>query len=99
MNIRLLQRRNKDDYRLTYFNEGAIPPYAVLSHRWGQDEEEVTLEDITNGTGKDKAGYRKIQLYAKQAARDSLTYFWVDSCYIDKENYAELSHAINSIFR
>ena len=97
--MRLLQRRNEDDYRLTYFDEGAIPPYAVLSHRWGQDDEEVTLDDITNGTGKDKAGYRKIQLCAEQADRDSLLYFWVDSCCIDKENHAELSFSINSMFR
>jgi hypothetical protein len=97
--MRLLRCRSEHNYSLTYFSEEAIPPYAVLSHRWGQDEEEVTLEDITNGTGKDKAGYRKIQLCAEQAARDSLTYFWVDSCCIDKENYAELSHAINSMFR
>lgn len=97
--MRLLQRRSEDDYRLTHFNEGAIPAYAVLSHRWGQDEEEVTLVDITNGTGKDKAGYRKIRLCAEQAARDGLTYFWVDSCCINKENYAELSFSINSMFR
>lgn len=97
--MRLLQCSSDDNYRLTYFDEGTIPAYAVLSHRWGQDEEEVTLTDITNGTGKDKAGYRKIRLCAEQAARDDLTYFWVDSCCIDKENYAELSHAINSMFR
>jgi hypothetical protein len=97
--MRLLRRRSEDDYSLTHFIEGAIPPYAVLSHRWGQDDEEVTLKDITNGTGKDKAGYKKVQLCAEQAARDSLEYFWVDSCCIDKENYAELSHAINSMFR
>ncbi|KAK7177557.1 Vegetative incompatibility protein HET-E-1-like protein 15 [Paraphaeosphaeria sporulosa] len=97
--MRLLRRRNEDDYNLTRFIDVAIPPYAVLSHRWGQDNEEVTLEDITNRTGKSKAGYRKIQRCAEQALRDGLEYFWVDTCCIDKENYAELAHAINSMFR
>ncbi|KAF1960416.1 WD40 repeat-like protein [Byssothecium circinans] len=97
--MRLLRRESEDDYSLTRFIDGAIPPYAVLSHRWGRDIDEVTLEDITNGTGKEKAGYRKIQLCAEQAVRDGLEYFWVDTCCIDKEKYAELSHAINSMFR
>ena len=97
--MRLLRRCGEDDYSLAHFTEGGIPPYAVLSHRWGQNNEEVTLEDVTNGTGKNKTGYRKIQLCAEQAAQDSLEYIWVDTCCIDKENYAELSHAINSMFR
>ncbi|KAL5374449.1 hypothetical protein DPSP01_011902 [Paraphaeosphaeria sporulosa] len=97
--MRLLRRHSENDYSLTRFIDGAIPPYAILSHRWGQDNEEVTLEDIMNGTGKSKTGYRKIQLCAEQAVRDGLEYFWVDTCCIDKEDYAELAHAINSMFR
>jgi hypothetical protein len=97
--MRLLRRCTKDGYSPSRFIDGAIPPYAILSHRWGEEIEEVTLADITNGTGKDKAGYRKIQFCAEQAVRDGLKYFWIDTCCIDKENYAELSHAINSMFR
>ncbi|KAL5400366.1 hypothetical protein PMIN04_013204, partial [Paraphaeosphaeria minitans] len=97
--MRLLRRRSENNYSLTRFIDRAIPPYAVLSHRWGQVNEEVTLEDIIHGTGRDKAGYRKIQLCAEQAVQDGLEYFWVDTCCIDKENYAELSQAINSMFR
>ncbi|KAF9728642.1 vegetative incompatibility protein het-e-1 [Paraphaeosphaeria minitans] len=73
--------------------------YAPFTTPWGQVNEEVTLEDIIHGTGRDKAGYRKIQLCAEQAVQDGLEYFWVDTCCIDKENYAELSQAINSMFR
>ncbi|KAL5371150.1 hypothetical protein PMIN06_012957 [Paraphaeosphaeria minitans] len=97
--MHLLRRRSENNYSLTRFIDRAIPPYAVLSHRWGQVNEEVTLEDIIHGTGRDKAGYRKIQLCAEQAVQDGLEYFWVDTCCIDKENYAELSQAINSMFR
>ena len=77
----------------------AIPPYAILSHTWGTDEEEATFEDLTNNAGKDKAGYKKIQLYGEQAKRDGLQHFWVDTCCINKANKAEHSLAIQSMFR
>lgn len=35
--------------------------YVILSHTWGADKEEVTLEDLVKDTGKDKPGYKKIQ--------------------------------------
>ena len=77
----------------------AIPPYAILSHTWGADEEEVAFEDLANNSGKNKAGYEKIQLCGQQAKRDGLRYFWVDTCCINKANKAELSLAIRSMFR
>jgi hypothetical protein len=46
-----------------------------------------------------KAGWRKIQFCAKQAAADRLRYFWMDTCCIDKRNAVELGTAINSMFR
>ena len=50
-------------------------------------------------TGKDKAGYKKIEFCKNQAARDGLQLCWVDTCCIDKSSSAELSEAINSMFR
>ncbi|OAK97067.1 HET domain-containing protein [Phaeosphaeriaceae sp. SRC1lsM3a] len=76
-----------------------IPRYAILSHTWGNDEEEVTFQDLLNGTGENKAGYSKIRSCGEQAGRDGLEYFWVDTCCIDKTNSVELSEAINSMFR
>jgi hypothetical protein len=76
-----------------------IPRYAVLSHTWGADNEEVTFKDLVGGAGKTKAGYSKIRFCGKQAANDGLQYFWVDTCCIDKSSSAELSEAINSMFR
>jgi len=52
-----------------------------------------------DGTGKSKAGYDKIRFCGEQARRDGLQYFWVDTCCIDKSDSAELSEAINSMFR
>lgn len=76
-----------------------IPRYAILSHTWGPDTEEVTFRDLVDGTGEDKIGYEKIRFCAEQAKRDGLQYFWVDTCCIDKSNNNELSTAINSMFR
>jgi hypothetical protein len=78
------------------FAKEDIPPYAILSHTWGSGE--VSFEDLVNNTGKKKAGYKKILFCGEQAARDSLEYFWVDTCCIDKRNLTELSRAINSMF-
>jgi hypothetical protein len=74
-------------------------PYAILSHTWGEDDEEVNFGDLKDGSGKAKDGYRKLFFCGEQAARDGLQYFWVDTCCIDKSNSTELSEAINSMFR
>jgi hypothetical protein len=75
--------------------------YAILSHTWGLDEEEVTYDDIINGTGTSKlgAGSEKIRFCIQQTRRDGLEYFWVDTCCIDKRNLVELSRALISMFR
>ena len=76
--MRLLQFNDDGDVSLTEFFEDDIPEYAILSHRWGA--EEVTYNDLLKGTGKSKAGYRKIRFCGEQARRDGLQYFWVDTC-------------------
>jgi hypothetical protein len=80
-------------------DEDAIPRYAILSHRWGKDADEVTFEDLANNTGREKSGYKKIQLCGEQAKCDGLKYFWIDTCCINKGNKAEHSLAIRSMFR
>jgi len=78
-----------------------IPPYAILSHTWGSDEEEVTFADIRDSPqrAQAKSGYRKIEFCGEQAAKDGMQYFWIDTCCIDKTNNAELAEALNSMFR
>jgi hypothetical protein len=76
-----------------------VPPYAILSHTWGDDDQEVAYEDLSKGVGESKAGYHKIRFCGEQAARDGLQYFWVDTCCIDKTNAVELQRSINSMFR
>ena len=51
-----------------------IPPYAILSHTWG--EQEVVFDDLKDIVdAQRKVGYRKIRFCAQQAKRDSLDYF------------------------
>jgi ankyrin repeat protein len=97
--MRLLQCCDTGTVVLTQFDDECIPPYAILSHTWGLDADEVTFEDLTNGTGKNKPGYKKIRYCAEQAKLDDLQYFWIDTCCIDKRSSTELSEAINSMYR
>jgi hypothetical protein len=97
--MRLLERRHDGDIRLTKpFLDHEIPPYAILSHTWGSESEEVVYEDMVDGSAPRKSGFRKIKFCAQQAFNDGLTHFWVDSCCIKKSSDAELSEAINSMF-
>jgi len=76
-----------------------MPPYAILSHTWGLEADEVTFDDLASNAGKDKPGYKKIRFCGEQARQDGLQYFWIDTCCIDKADKAEFSHAIRSMFR
>ena len=99
--MRLVRRSNSGEFSFTedFVSKDTIPPYAILSHTWGADAEEVTFEDLTNGTGKDKPGYKKIRFCGEQARQDNLQHFWVDTCCINRADFTELSEAINSMFR
>jgi hypothetical protein len=98
--MRLLERDSNGEFRLTKdLGKDDVPPYAILSHTWGDDDQEVTYKDLLEGTGKPKAGYRKIRFCGEQAARDGLQYFWVDTCCINKTDAVELQRSINSMFR
>lgn len=76
-----------------------LPQYAILSHTWGTDDEEITFRDLREGTGKDKLGYCKLSFCGRQAAKDGLQFFWIDTCCVDQSSSAELSEAINSMFQ
>ena len=97
--MRLLQCSERGELSTHSFDDGDIPPYAILSHTWGADGDEVTFADLRTGSGRRKLGYRKIVFCGKQARHDGLQYFWIDTCCIDKTNKAELAFAIRSMFR
>lgn len=77
-----------------------VPRYAILSHTWA--EEEVTFQDFTHLKEElrhQKLGFRKIEQTCQLARQDGLQYAWVDTCCIDKTSSAEVTEAINSMFK
>ncbi|KAI0490477.1 hypothetical protein F4859DRAFT_458140 [Xylaria cf. heliscus] len=97
--MRLLQWGDGETVTLTGNLIDDVPQYAILSHTWGDDDQEVTYEDLHNGVAQKKQGYQKIDFCRKQAIKDGLKYFWIDSCCIKKSDNAELGEAIISMFR
>ncbi|KAI9150737.1 WD40 repeat-like protein [Paramyrothecium foliicola] len=98
--MRLLRFSNTGRVYFTNFaDEKTIPPYAILSHTWGPDADEVKFEDIVNETYETKTGYEKIRFCGEQAQQDDLHYFWIDTCCINRTDKSELSLAIQSMFR
>jgi len=91
---------NVETLKLEEFFDDRVPPYAILSHTWGDDDEEVSFRDIKERKIK-KAGIRPIKLEGccNQAKKDGLRYAWIDTCCIDKANSVELGEAINSMFQ
>lgn len=80
------------------YGRDQIPQYAILSHTWGADAEEVSYQDMSRGEGSNKAGYEKIRFCVQTALKDGLCHAWIDTCCIDKANFTELNRAINSMF-
>jgi hypothetical protein len=74
-----------------------VPEYSILSHTWEADE--VSFPSIQRPDAASKAGYSKIWYACQDALVRRLKYVWVDTCCIDKTSSAELSEAINSMFR
>ncbi|KAK4934916.1 hypothetical protein LTR10_023926 [Elasticomyces elasticus] len=99
---------------LKEFFDNSIPnDYAILSHRW--EEEEMSLQDFvairnlakpeyqlyadflrfSMNASEHSAGYRKIL----RCSSRGYEWVWIDTCCIDKASSAELSEAINSMYR
>ena len=50
---------NTSTLRLEHFpGESKKPKYAILSHRWGKDEDEVSFQDVNNGNHQQN--YKKL---------------------------------------
>ncbi|KAI0864817.1 heterokaryon incompatibility protein-domain-containing protein [Xylaria cubensis] len=97
----------------TFLDENKRPPYAILSHTWLANHEEVSYQDLeayhealehkqtaqANAISSRK-GFKKIQGCCNIAYRCyNLKWAWVDTCCINKESSTELSEAINSMFK
>jgi hypothetical protein len=101
--MRLL-RTDTEELRLRTFNdESNLPQYAILSHTWLPEVDDVPQEvlysDLADADwARTKAGWGKLAFARKQAKADGLNLIWIDTCCIDKSSSAELSEAINSMY-
>ena len=91
---------NAHTLKLEEFLNDKVQPYAILSHRWSDSEmslldmQSLQLEEPVNSQG-----FLKIKYACEQAVKDGYRYVWVDTCCINKDSSAELSEAINSMYR
>ena len=91
---------NAETLKLEEYLNDKVEPYAILSHRWGNSEMSLLdMHDLRPGETADSQGFVKIKYACKQAIRDGYKYVWVDTCCINKESSAEVSEAINSMYR
>lgn len=76
--MRLLYLKDDGDLGWTadLIRDTDVPEYAILSHTW-EDGQGVTFDDLKHGHPKEKAGYRRIEFCARQAAQDGWKYFWM----------------------
>jgi hypothetical protein len=60
-----------------FIGDENVPPYAILSHTWGDDE--VTHQGFLDPNPERKVGYVKIQYCCDQAVQDGLDWVWMDT--------------------
>ena len=97
--MRLIKISRDQSLDMSAFEDQNIPPYAILSHTWGSPDDELSFVDFNKGLKRRTPGYEKLQFCAKQATNNDLTYFWVDTCCINKKDISELQRSILSMFR
>ncbi|KAI0185963.1 heterokaryon incompatibility protein-domain-containing protein [Xylaria flabelliformis] len=99
--MRLLKIED-EDFSLTkvYANgDDDVPPYAIVSHTWGDEEDEILMTDIKENMYKKKASYLKLRLCSAKAYAEGLRHIWMDTCCINKTDTVELTYSINSMYR
>lgn len=91
---------NTSTYQLESFLGTEKPPYAILSHTW-EPEGEIIFNDLLLPLDQlaSKIGFLKVKNTCSRAAQDGYSHVWIDTLCIEKSSSAELSEAINSMFR
>ncbi|KAH8593057.1 heterokaryon incompatibility protein-domain-containing protein [Bisporella sp. PMI_857] len=92
--MRLLHTTN---HKLEEFGAHELPLYAILSHTW--EGNEITFQDIEGANVINDERCKKVRNTCTVAADHGFDYVWIDTCCIDKTSSAELSEAINSMYR
>ncbi|PPJ51655.1 hypothetical protein CBER1_08787 [Cercospora berteroae] len=76
------------------------PAYAIASHRWAAAAE-TSYQDVQKHRNTEKAGYKKLEGFVQyvKAHVPDVEWLWIDTCCIDQKDSAELSEAVNSMFK
>jgi hypothetical protein len=99
---------NTEDYSFReLYDPGDECPYGILSHTWDETEtdplhREVAFRDMRDlDEARKLSGWEKIEKTCELARNldPRLQWVWIDTCCIDKSSSAELTEAINSMFR
>lgn len=87
-----------DTARLEFgeFFGSRIPDYAILSHRWNDNE--VSFQDFNECKRQRSLSFSKIKNCCSYAREKGFKWVWIDTCCIDKKSSAELTEAINSMY-
>ncbi|KAL8708570.1 MAG: hypothetical protein Q9225_007581 [Loekoesia sp. 1 TL-2023] len=90
---------NARTFKLEHFQGDDVPKYAILSHTWGQGE--VLYRDISSLSSevRNLEGWQKIRGCCSEALKNDIDFVWIDTCCINSDSSAELSEAINSMYR
>ena len=90
---------NTSTFQLHRFISENVPPYVILSHTWGDSE--VLFQDLGMPAlhYRQCKGFSKIENCCALARSDGWEYVWIDNCCIDQKSSADLSEAINSMYR
>jgi hypothetical protein len=81
--MRLLKHDEDGKLGLVVYVPRDVPQYAIPSHTWGSDRDEVTYKDFIQDRGEKKMGYKKLSFCGKQAVGDGVQHFLVDTRFID----------------
>src|SRR5689334_10216774 len=86
-------------HELHEFVDSQVPPYSILSHTW--EDEEVLYYELRDSPSaiRHKKGFSKVAKFCEVSKSRGYQWAWQDNCCIDKRSSAELSEAINSMFR
>jgi hypothetical protein len=69
---------NTESLQLKEFYDSQVPPYAILSHRWGDNE--VSFQEFQAGSKKNSEGHEKIANCSSLAGKRRLDWAWIDTC-------------------
>jgi hypothetical protein len=62
-----------------FISDEDIPPYAILSHTWGEGEVSLQQWEQISPETTQLLGYQKVKQFGERAAADGWNWIWVDT--------------------